>query len=266
MQIYYFQCLSPLYNAYIILKAYLSEKCMEKLLGIVLEVKKHSDRNEIVTLYTRSHGRMVFVSGVAASNRRGRAARLMPLSLVETDVRIVAGKELQRLPGVILAESWQTIYFQPAKLMTAIFLSDFLSHLLRTAQPDAAVFDFIRDSIRLLDGLEGNISNFNIAFLISMLPFAGIQPDISGYSEGLCFDMEAGCYVDTPLRRGTTLFGHAAAHLPVLARMNYYNMRRFRYTAPQRREILDGILKYYGLHIPSSDNLKSLDVLREICM
>ncbi len=52
--------------------------------------------------------------------------------------------------------------------------------------------------------------------------------------------------------------------LPTLMRINFANARFFRFSGKERSELIDHILKYYGLHFPGSDNLKSLEIMKEI--
>ena len=208
---------------------------MEKIAGIVLDVKKHNDRNNIVTLYTRSRGRMTFVSPVGTGrSAAARYARLLPLSAIETDVNV------------------------------ALFLSEFLNRLLRESAPDERMWDFIFNSIRLLDNMEKATANFHLAFLISLMPYSGIFPDTSGYEEGDSFDMRSASFEAFLPAHGDCLTGDEARAVVTLSRMTFYNARLFRLTPPQRTRALRQILKYYSIHYPGTSQLKSLDVLTEI--
>lgn len=236
---------------------------MEKINGIVLEVRKHSDTNNIVTLYTRSRGRVAFIS--AAGNGRSarmRNARLQPLALIDTELSFNPNRELQRLGAINTPHSWQDIYFNPVKSTLTLFISEFLNRILRTTAPDPLMWDFIRNSILTLDESTGSLANFHIAFLVQLMSFAGIQPDLSRVSPLRSFSMEAGEYVDE-YRNGMIRQPEASA-LPVIARINFRNMHLYRLGSQARRQIVDGIIHYYGVHFPGSDNLKSLDILREI--
>lgn len=238
---------------------------MERIAGIVLDVKKHNDRNNIVTLYTRSRGRMTFVSPVGTGrSAAARYARLLPLSAIETDVNVRAGQELQRLGAVAPLAVWHDIYSNPAKQAIALFLSEFLNRLLRESAPDERMWDFIFNSIRLLDNMEKATANFHLAFLISLMPYSGIFPDTSGYEEGDSFDMRSASFEAFLPAHGDCLTGDEARAVVTLSRMTFYNARLFRLTPPQRTRALRQILKYYSIHYPGTSQLKSLDILTEI--
>lgn len=238
---------------------------MEKINGIVLENRKHSDTVSIVTLYTRTRGRMTFVSPSGSGPKaRLRAARLMPLALVDADVRVSQTKELQRLGAISSPHSWQDIYFNPIKSSLTLFLTEFLNRILRETAPDPNAWDFIRDCVCLLDESDGSLANFHIAFLINFLPFAGIMPDTSLWNPGSWFSLHGAEFASFPSDRGAWLPPEEAALLPLLARMNFRNMGHFRFHVADRRKILAGLLRFYGAHYPGADNLRCIDVLKEL--
>ena len=74
---------------------------IEKIRGIVIDVIKHNDRHNVVTLFTRDRGRIAFLSPVGSGkSARMRNARLLPLSVIETDVNMRQNRELQLLGAV----------------------------------------------------------------------------------------------------------------------------------------------------------------------
>ena len=237
----------------------------EKFQGIVIDVTRHNDRNDIVTLFTRSRGRVSFISPAGAGKAaRLRQARLMPLSVIEGDVNFRANVELQRLGQFSPSIVWTDIYFHPVKRMVAIFLSEFLNRLLRASMPDPTMWDFIVESLRLFDGMKKDVADFHITFLASLLPFAGIQPDASAYREGMVFDFQEGRFrTFAPLHRDY-LLPDAARIAALICRVNFSNMHALRLNGTLRYQILDGLLHYYGIHYPGTSNLKSLSVLHDL--
>ena len=243
----------------------------EKITGIVLGTVRHSDRHNVTGLYTRERGRMALLTPAGSSRQsRQTAACFQPLSVVEAHVNITHSRDLLVPSGVARVEIWRTIYYEPMKMTVSMFISEFLNRLLRDSPPESALWDFILQSIRLLDITDDStsIANFHITFLIGLMRMAGIYPDMSGYSEGMEFDMKSGRMV-LPFSlqggvRGLRIDAQRAAFLPKLLRISYANSHRFRFSGKDRSEILDGILRYYGCHFPGCDHLKSLDILREV--
>ena len=237
----------------------------EKLTGIVLNVRKYNDNNCIVTLYTRSRGRLSFISPVSSGKAgNARRARLQPLSVISTELNFKPSAELQRLGSVAVAEVWGDIYFNPSKQAMAFFISDFLYRLLNAAMPDPQLFDFLIESLRFLDRMKEGISDFHIPFLISLLTYSGIQPDVAGYREGKVFDFNSGSYVYPNETNGPIIKAEEAPAVKWLMRINFANIKRLRLSNANRRDILYGILNYFSYHFPGIGNMKSPEVLREI--
>lgn len=237
----------------------------EKITGIVLNVRKYNDRNCIVTLYTRERGRLAFISPIGngkASNVR--RARLQPLSVISTDLNYKPINDLQRLGSISPSEIWSDIYFHPTKRTISLFISEFLYRLLNATMPDSQLFDFLVDSFRLLDNLKTGISDFHIPFLVSLLTFSGIQPDVSDYRPDYVFDFASGAFVAEFDAKGPFLKGKEAEAVNFIIRLNFSNMKSLRLNPMTRRQILYALLNYYSYHFPGLGSLKSPEVLREI--
>ena len=238
---------------------------LEKTLAIVTEVRKHSDRHNVVTLFTRERGRVAVLAPAGnGKSARLRNAALMPLSVVETHINFNNSRELQFLGRFQRAELWKDIYFDPVKSAVAMFVTEFVNYYIRNAGPEPALWDFVRNSIKTLDEARGSIANFHLAFLADFMFYAGIRPDLSEWREDAWFDMREGVMtIFTPSHRDA-LTPQQARFLPTLMRLNLRSAPKFRFNASQRRELLAGFLKYYALHFPGLNNLKSPEILSQL--
>lgn len=237
----------------------------EKITGIVLNIRKYNDRNCIVTLFTRSRGRVAFISPIGSGKAsNSRKAKLQPLSVVSTDLNFKPSAELQRLGAVALEIVWSDLYFHPVKRVMTLFLSEFLDKLLIAAMPDPGLFDFLFDSLRFLDRSKQHAADFHIPFLVSLLSFTGIQPDVSGYRPGMVFDFNSGTFMWPEKSEGPSIEPSLSGNVKNIARINFSNIKRLRLTNANRRQILYGLLNYYSFHFPGLGSLKSPEVLREI--
>ncbi len=241
------------------------EMAIEKIIGIVTDVVKHSDRHNVVTLFTRHQGRVSLLSSAGAGKTgRMRNASLMPLSVISADINFNPTRELQFLGKFSREILWKDLYFNPIKSAIGIFLSEFLNTYLRHSAPDAALWDYIATAIKRLDTGKRGVANFHIAFLIEFLSFAGIRPDLSEWRGDSWFDMRGGTMSLMPPGHRDTLAPQEAAALPLLARMHLRTAPLFRFTSQQRRELLNVLLRYYSLHFPGLSALKSPAVLAEV--
>ena len=237
----------------------------EKITAFVLDVTRHNDRHNVVTLYSRTRGRISFLSP-CGSGKSGklRQARLLPLAVIDADINFRQTSELQKLGAFSLHHVWSDIYFHPVKRLVALFLSEFLNRLLRASMPDEALWDYIFNSLSLLDRMEKGVPDFHIAFLSSLLPFAGIQPDPSDFRPGCVFDMQAGVFTSRVPPHRDFAEGRAAFMASLLCRINFANDRALRLNGELRLRLLEGLLRYYAIHYPGTSNLKSLDVMHEL--
>ncbi len=242
----------------------------ESITGIVLGTVKHSDRHNITNIYTRERGRLAFLTPAGASRQSRQVfARLQPFSIIEAQANIFATKDIHNLSSILPIRVWKTLYYDPLKSSVVLFLSEFLMRLLREAPSEPRVWDFIANSISIFDATDNRIAaaNFHISFLISMSYMMGIQPDLRGYQDGMEFDMKSGTLIypfNAISPQNLRIDAIHTAFLPTLSRINYANARHFKFSGKERSELIDYILKYYGCHFPGCDNLKSLDIMKEI--
>lgn len=235
---------------------------IERIRGIVIDVVRHTDRHNVVTLYTRERGRMSFLMPVGTGrNARIRNARMQPLAVVEADIKFKGNKNLQTLGKMSLLVPWRDIYFNPAKSAIVMFLSEFLNCFLRQSEADVPLWDFIYSTLGGLDAERGSVANRHIAFLVGLLPFAGIQPNLD--CRGRYFDMREGVMTDSIPLHHDVVTGDALTHLDLLARITAANSRYFRFTKTERRDTLAGIIRYYSIHYPGLGDLKSPAILAE---
>lgn len=237
----------------------------EKISGIVIDIVRHNDRHNIVTLFTRSRGRIAFLSPVGKGKSGAmRAARIAPLAWLDSDINFRASRSLQVLSNVGLHRVWRNLYFDPVRSSLILFLAEFLNKLLRVCAPDPEAFDYIADSLTRLDVADTGISNFHIAFLIGMLRYSGIPPLVDDYCPGKWLDMRAGSLcVDCPVHPDYLTPADTARFISLLD-MDMENAAGFPLSGADRSEILQMVLRYYSVHLPGILPLKTAAVLREI--
>lgn len=228
----------------------------------MIGVVRHNERSNIVTLYTRQQGRVVCVA--PARKAGSKLSGMMLLTVVEADIRWRPTAELQRLNTYGVKRTWPRIYASPVKTTLVLFLSEFLGRVLRESASDEGIWRFINDSLEILEMADRNTAaNFHIVFLTLMAGFLGISPDVTGYSEGKWFDMRSVRFTLLKPAHDDVLAPREARMVPVLTRLTYANARRLKLTGADRSALVNVMLRYYGLHLPGTDALKSVAVLSE---
>lgn len=243
---------------------------IEKIEGIITDIVKHNDKHNVVTLYTRSKGRMAFLVPVGKSKAgKMRNATINLMTVISADVNIRGEKELFLLRNINPEKVWHQIYLNPLKSSLLFFITEFTNRLVRQYPSDEKLWDFLVYSLETLETIPTkSIANFHLAMLIRLLPVAGISPGITFWERGLQFDMLSAEMIDRRnpvfLKRTALISEEESKVVPVLLKMNYRNMSKFHFTQKERNQILDGILRYYSVHLPIGNEYRSLSVLREI--
>lgn len=233
--------------------------------GIVMHVLKYSDKNSIAHIYTDVRGRMSFL--VPQGNTRAahmRNAMFMPLSIIEFEARIAPGRDLASLKDVKTVHQLASIYADPAKSAIAMFISELLTRTIQESERNSQLWQYLYQSILLLNSIEHGIANFHICFLYNLGAFLGIQPDTGTYHDGYWFDMENGVF--TPMRppHSHVLSPKEAAAMITISRMSFSNLHRFKLSHTQRNDILDTALRYFQLHNSTVGTMRSPDILRQL--
>lgn len=233
---------------------------------IVLRKVRCNESTDIIGAYSRELGPVSFAipsgAGKGASRRR---ALLMPMSMVEGIADMNPTRELGRLSQIRPLEVLHGIAANPVKSAISLLMADLLGAALRQGQADEAMWEYIAESLRVLDMLSpSSAANFHLVFIYGLGRMAGIEPDISTYTPGACFDLREGRFRPVLPLHGDVLTGREAEAVRLLSRLNYRNMGRVRLSRADRNAILDGMLHYMTIHYVPVDRLRSLDIVREL--
>lgn len=233
--------------------------------GIVLRSLRYGDSHIIVSIFTEAAGTVDFILRSTSRSRSGvKASAWMPLSLVEVvwEPRQKAG--LQNVRELTLWRPWRSIPFQPSKSAIALFLGEFLGHVLRKEPSDAQLFAFVTGSLEWLDESEAHFANFHIVFLTKLARFLGFMPNADEWHAGALFDLESATFVGAVPPHPYYLEATEAALVPKFLRMNLRSMQNVGLNGAMRRRALEIALLFYRLHIPELPELKSLAVLGDV--
>ena len=150
------------------------------------------------------------------------------------------------------------------KSSIAIFLGEVLTTVLREESPQEELFTYIRDSIIYFDSRKEGYSNFHIAFLAGLCSFLGFEPGKEFSEENRYFDMNNGSFVFFPPTHGNYTGPEVSRVLARFFSSSWDDMDKIPLSGSERIEILEAILKYYSIHLPSLKKIKSLKVLKEV--
>ena len=237
----------------------------EKFKGIVLNTIRYSDKHNIVHVYTDGGGLMSFAVPLGKTPAaRMRNAMLMPLSLIDLEAGVRAGRDLAVLREVRRNYPLATLYSDPVKNAISLFISELLAHVIQEPEGNDPLFRYIEQSVQLLEQMPDGIANFHICFLYHLGAHLGIQPNVESYRQGYWFDMTDGVFVPAVVQGHMHLQPREAQVIHLLSRMTFSNMGVFRFSREERNRVLDVIISYYRMHNAAIGTLRSPEILKQL--
>ena len=231
--------------------------------AIVLTAVLYNDNSYMLNLFTDELG-YVTTSVKIGKRSKVRQSHIQPLTSLDVELTGKPSQKIMHITECITSKGCENIIYEPEKIITAQFLSDFLQQTLKQSQKETRLFDFISKSIIYFNNIKRGQSNFHLVFLIKLTHYLGFFPNLEGFKYGVYFDLEAGCFVHTPPIHNNYLSPNDTFNFVQFLRLDYNTMYIYTLTREQRNIFLDFIIKYYKLHISDFDNLKSLNILRQL--
>lgn len=235
---------------------------------VALRTVRYSDRNSILTAYSRQYGPVSLL--VPAGNGRQASrmrALMMPLGHFECVADIRPGREIY--PVHDLRPLSLPSAGDPLRASLSLFIADVLTGLLREQSPDEHLFNFLVDMLSMMRiGTDTpvltvrQLCNLHVWFLVRMSHYLGIEPDWHTYTPGSVLDMQDGIFRHFPPAHRNFLPPDESAAANRLSRMTPRNLGRYRFSRFERNTALDRILRYYHIHFPTFSEPSSLAVLR----
>lgn len=236
-----------------------------KTKGLVLNTINYNDKYVLAHIFTESFGRVTYmVSKARGKNTKVSKSLFSPLAVLDLEVEHQASRDIQRIREARSEMHFYDISSNLSKTSMAFFLSEFLTRVLRDTNESRHLFDFLIQSVQILDMTDKSIANFHLVFMLKLSHFMGFYPNLEGYRENDIFDMINGEFVTYQPHHKHYLNRYDSKALSLLARISYENMHHFIFTRQDRVTVINRILEYYRLHLYDFPALKSLDVLHEL--
>ena len=236
-----------------------------KTKGLVLSSINYNDKYNLVQIYTESYGRVTYmVSKAKSRNNKVPKSLFSPLAVLDMEVEHQASRDIQRVKEARPIQHLYAIASDLGKTSMAFFLSEFLSRVLRDTNDSQLLFDFLDQSVQILEMTDKSIANYHLVFMTKLCHFLGFYPNLEEYRENYLFDMVNGEFVPYQPLHTHFLNRYDSMVLARLGRITYENMHKFVFSQKDRINIINKILEYYRLHLYDFPALKSLDVLHEL--
>ena len=234
--------------------------------GILIGAVRHNDRSSVARVFTRTHAMVPFIWFMSKSGRNAsRNTLLQPLTHLEFQAEYVPTENLHHINEAKNSLPYREIPFNPQKSAIALFLSEFLTHALRSEQNNPGLYTFLTESLRWFDNAPvGSYANFHIAFMIGTASHIGVCPNSDEYTPGAVLDMRDGCFTPPTPLHSDYMPAELSYKLNLLMNSSYDEIKDAPLTGQERVTLLNSLNNYFRLHIPAFPVLKSIEILETV--
>ncbi len=231
--------------------------------AIVLSAIKYSDTSLIVKCFTECCGVQSYLLRGILSSRKGKLKKALffPLNQLEITAGHKGKGNLEHIKEARVEHHYHTLYSDMTKNAVVLFLAEVLSSCIQEEEENTALYRYMEEALLWLDRQE-NTANFHILFLLKLTRYLGFYPDAS--EDHLpYFDLLEGIFV-SHAGYGSVIEGVTLEYFRKFLGADFEDLSRIKLTKDIRRNILNGLITYYELHLSGFRKPKSLQVLHEV--
>lgn len=236
-----------------------------KARGIVLHTMKYSESSMVVFMLTDMLGRQNYmVQGIRGPRSKGNKAALFQPMFVIDFVGLESPRvQMHRMKEVQSAVPFASIPFDVRKSTISLFMAEVLYRLVKEVEPQSPIFDFVVAAVAALDAMTEGVANFHLWFLVQLSYYLGFYPG-NEYVPGGWFDIREGLFSPVMPQHRLALDADDSRMLATLMAADVSQLDAIRLTREQRSGFMSAILNYFGYHLDSISNVRSIEILREV--
>jgi DNA repair protein RecO (recombination protein O) len=233
--------------------------------GIILHTTKYSETSLIVKIISPDFGvKSYIVSGVRSKKSKSKASLFQPLALVDMVVSNSDKTELQRISEINILYPYTDIPYNIIKSSVALFLNEIVYKAVKEQHADENMFEFIKNSLQVLDLKQDSCSNFHVFFMIQLSRYLGFFPEGQYSAFTSVFDLREGRFASQLPRHADYLNEIDSQLLNDLINAEYATVQQLKIDKIQRKQLLQALIKFYQFHIASFGEIKSYDILEQV--
>jgi len=238
---------------------------LHKTSGLLLHTIKYSETSLIVKIISPDLGvKSYIVNGVRGKKSKFKATIFQPLTLVDMVVSNTENAKMQRISEINILYPYTDIPYNIIKSSIALFLNEVLYKAIKEQHPDANLFEYLKNSLQLLDLKQDNCSNFHVFFMIQLSRYLGFFPEKNFSTTASIFDLQEGRFVRQLPNHPYYMDAIQSLLFNELINSEYDTIDQLKMEKSQRKQLLNTLIKFYQLHISSFGEIKSLEVLEQV--
>ncbi len=236
-----------------------------KTTGIVIRRIKYNDKSNIITLLTENFGKKSFILFGINSKNKGKFLRaaVQPMNILNIEFYYKETQTLGKIKELSIAYPYYSIPQNVFKKTITLFLSEIIDKITIEHLQDKQLFNFILNSLKLLDLTPKNYSNFHLFFLCELTKFLGIEPINNFSDKNQFFNIQEAKF--TPDFNPTlSMNKNLSQLLNSILNLGITNMDKIKLSRSDRNQLLQHLLNFYAYHIDSFSEIKSFEILKQI--
>lgn len=238
---------------------------LHKTRAIVFKTTDYGESSVIVQLLTEKFGLQSYIiNGVKKPKAKISRNMLQALHLLDLVVYHKNNTSIQRISELKNSPVLLSVPYDVIKSCLAIFLNEVLYKAVRQQGADENLFEFVFNSVELLDHTTEGLANFHLLFLVQLSRYLGFYPDMTNAGDADYFDMKNGVFTRHKPDSFSFLSPPHTRNFYNLLQCGFENAAQLKLSNDERRLLLSRILEYYALHIESFGNIRSQGVLEEV--
>lgn len=238
---------------------------LEKTRGIVFHKIKYSESSLILKVYTEKYGLQSFMArGIRSKNSKLKTALFQQLSLLELVFNRNEKKDIHYIKEVKTIYPFSSIPFDIRKSSLIIFLNEVLYKSIKEEEKNEALFQFLINSIQILDMKKDSVAVFHFLFLVQLTKYLGFFPEKNFSDENQSFDLQEGKFIKSTDTSELLMPFPFSKYLFQLMLLSYDSDGGLKIPMNLKKELLDYLLRFYQIHMPNFGELKSHLVLHDV--
>ena len=221
---------------------------IHKTRGIVFQFTRFRETSIIVRIFTEAFGLQSYiVNGVRTSKASGnKIALYQPLTLLDLVVYHREHANINRIKEAKCLYPYRTLHSDIKKSSVGIFINEIMLKTVKEESHASDIFDFLFHSLLAFDHQEKGYENFHLIFLLKLSRYLGFGAhDARKITHGDMDDSDE----------------QTLAHL-----LDADYNSNIPLSNSLRRHLLDALLKFYGEHIETFGEIKSVQILKEVIL
>ncbi len=240
---------------------------LTKCKAIVIKCIDYSETSVILKCFTDVYGMQSYlINGVRKNKGSIRPSQLQPLTLLELEAYHQQNKNLQRIKELKCAPLLHEVHFNMVKSAIGMFMAEVIYRSVKEEnQTDNNLFDYLYNTIQILDMEQEKVANFPVFFLVNLCRYLGFYPKVnSNGTATMGFNFKDGIFEPYDDKSPFQFDLVTGKLLLELIKCNYQQQKEMPIQAAQRKQLTNGLITYYNQHLSGFSNMRSHEILAEV--